>query len=366
MSPEQIREYQKGDAKRHEQERQQRIADISPSVMTAVEIALREQERQLREAQAPFSMMVADVALREQERQLREALAPISMTAADVALHERERQERQERESEAIRLSPPVFIPNLIRPHVVQPSPPASQPSGQPYSREEMAAWRRVVAVLSRTATPQKRENMAARLSERARGQTCNEIIIELGDVAKLFHPDSEERAASVLHVLQQACKSGELASYGGAVTVFHLVAWPECPPMAADSPLRFWLPDAPQLEQHAPAAGALDAGEGATVADPLRDLDADLRTEFEAVCTRRAACKDAKNGAREGWPDADLETLRKVREALGRSGAAIMAARLGIKPDSVRDLLERKSKAAKAPIPTANNPFPTPSKRTA
>lgn len=50
LSPDQIREYQKGDAKRHEQERQQRIADISPSVMTAVEIALREQERQLREA----------------------------------------------------------------------------------------------------------------------------------------------------------------------------------------------------------------------------------------------------------------------------------------------------------------------------
>ena len=97
----------------------------------------------------------------------------------------------------------------------------------------------------------------------------------------------------------------------------------------------------------------------GAAVADPLGALDAELRAAFEAVCKRRALSKRVKNGAREPWPVDDVETVRKVRETLGRSGAKTIAPMLGMTQDAVRDLLERKAKAkAKAAATTANNPF--------
>lgn len=97
----------------------------------------------------------------------------------------------------------------------------------------------------------------------------------------------------------------------------------------------------------------------GAAVDDPLGALDAELRAAFEAVCKRRALSKHVKNGAREPWPVDDVETVRKVRETLGRSGAKTIAPMLGMTQDAVRDLLERKAKAkAKAAATTANNPF--------
>lgn len=95
-------------------------------------------------------------------------------------------------------------------------------------------------------------------------------------------------------------------------------------------------------------------------IADPLGALDADLRAAFEAVYKRRAAFKDVKNGAREPWPDDDVETVRKVREALGRSGAKTMAPLLCMADNGLRELLRRKPKDAQAPTPTANHPFPT------
>lgn len=112
------------------------------------------------------------------------------------------------------------------------------------------------------------------------------------------------------------------------------------------------------------PAVGSVAAAEPATVAppDPLATLDAELRKAFEDVCKRRASSKGQNNGARESWPDADVEIVRNVRVALGRTGAKAIAPLLGMKEDSVRDLLDRKQKkkkATEAPTPTANNPFP-------
>jgi hypothetical protein len=98
-----------------------------------------------------------------------------------------------------------------------------------------------------------------------------------------------------------------------------------------------------------------------AAVADPLGALDPDLRAAFEAVCKRRAACKDAENGARELWTDDDVATVCKVRDAMGRTGAKTIAPLLFMSDNNVRKLGKRKPKAqAKAPMPKANDPFST------
>jgi hypothetical protein len=112
--------------------------------------------------------------------------------------------------------------------------------------------------------------------------------------------------------------------------------------------------------------AAAATTAPVAAVADPLGALDADLRAAFESVCKRRAAFKDVKNGAREPWSDADVETVRKVREALSRSGAKTIAPLLFLTDNALRKLLKREPKDVEVLEPTANNPFPTSNKRAA
>lgn len=96
----------------------------------------------------------------------------------------------------------------------------------------------------------------------------------------------------------------------------------------------------------------------GAAVADPLGGLDAELRAAFEAVCKRRAPFKDVKNGAREPWLDDDVETLRRVRDALGRSWAKTIAPLFDVTESALRKLVNREAKEPEVPAPTANNPF--------
>lgn len=82
-----------------------------------------------------------------------------------------------------------------------------------------------------------------------------------------------------------------------------------------------------------------------AALADPLAALDVSLRQAFDAVCKRRASSNGAKNGAREAWLDADVETVRQVKEALGRSGARTIAPLLYMEANGLRELLRRKAK---------------------
>ena len=146
----------------------------------------------------------------------------------------------------------------------------------------------------------------------------------------------------------------GEYAGYGGSFARVDAV----CVRAADAAQLWGW--------------GSVEAATGtaepvAAVADPLGALDADLRAAFEAVCQRRAASKDVENGARDPWLDPDVETVCKVLKALGRTGAKTIAPLLFMSDSAVRKLAKRKPKAeAKAPTPTANDPFSQAKKRKA
>jgi hypothetical protein len=125
-------------------------------------------------------------------------------------------------------------------------SPPVAAPR-QALGSAEAAAWRRVVFVLSKTASPTKRKIMADKVGEFTQGRGAGELGLELPDVATLFHPEDPKAAAAVLATLQQACKAGVLPSHGQWLYLSQLAAWPDIPAAAADSPLRFWLPFLPK-----------------------------------------------------------------------------------------------------------------------
>lgn len=133
---------------------------------------------------------------------------------------------------------------------------------------EELQALRRVAQILARVATPIERQNIARRVAQKTKGDD-SEIALSLPHAAALFWPGDTEKTAEVLRQITLAFDAGEL---GGFIPREHrhilftdLTVWPDCPPMAADSPLRYWVPDAPAQPQAAAPAPVV-AGSDAPV----------------------------------------------------------------------------------------------------
>ena len=122
----------------------------------------------------------------------------------------------------------------------------------------ELEALRSVAQILARVATPIERQNIARRVAQKTKGDD-SEIALSLPHAAALFWPGDAKKSAEVLHQITLAFDAGEL---GGFIPREHrhilftdLTVWPDCPPMAADSPLRYWVPDAPaQTKAAAPS----------------------------------------------------------------------------------------------------------------
>jgi len=115
-------------------------------------------------------------------------------------------------------------------------------------TKNEIDAMRECVRILAPTRTQDERATMARNCE--AYIAQCKWIpAFTLEQIPILFYPRAPDKARAMLDVMQRACKSGELAgipkTHGGNLGFFasHLAAWPGCPAVPADSPLRFWLP---------------------------------------------------------------------------------------------------------------------------
>ncbi|AEB85510.1 hypothetical protein [Alicycliphilus denitrificans] len=122
---------------------------------------------------------------------------------------------------------------------------------------DEIQALRRVAQILAGVATPIERQNIARRVAQKVKGDD-SELALSLPHAAALFWPGDAEKTAEVLQQITRAFDAGEL---GGFIPREHrhllftdFIVWPDCPPMAADSPLRYWVPDAPVMQPQTPA----------------------------------------------------------------------------------------------------------------
>ena len=120
----------------------------------------------------------------------------------------------------------------------------------------ELEALRSVAQILARVATPIERQNIARRVAQKTKGDD-SEIALSLPHAAALFWPGDAEKTAEVLRQITLAFDAGELGGFlpreHRHILFTELTVWPDCPPMAADSPLRHWVPDAPAKPQAAP-----------------------------------------------------------------------------------------------------------------
>ena len=137
----------------------------------------------------------------------------------------------------------------------------------------ELEALRSVAQILARVATPIERQNIARRVAQKTKGDD-SEIALSLPHAAALFWPGDAEKTAEVLRQITLAFDAGELGGFlpreHRHILFTELTVWPDCPPMAADSPLRHWVPDAPAKPQAAPGVG-IDSN--STTPDPERRL---------------------------------------------------------------------------------------------
>lgn len=180
---------------------------------------------------------------------------------------------------------------------------------------DELQALRRVAQVLARVTTPIERQNIARRVAQKTKGDDSG-LALSLSHAAALFWPGDPGKTAQVLENITQAFDAGEL---GGFIPKEHrhilfteLTVWPDCPAMAVDSPLRYWVPDAPAQPQ----------GEAEM---PIQSAPAPERTNFAMLATREQliAAFGSFTGMDATWFDnvKDSPALLAARKVAGQGG---------------------------------------------
>lgn len=120
---------------------------------------------------------------------------------------------------------------------------------------EEATALRRIIRILSKVSTVNERRIMAMRIEEKISGKDSSQLAYSLPHAAALFFPSNADKARAVLQQMESAFDADELVTVMPKehrhILLSDLAAWPRCPALDVDSPLRYWLPDCPEDNPH-------------------------------------------------------------------------------------------------------------------
>jgi hypothetical protein len=142
--------------------------------------------------------------------------------------------------------------------------------------RDGADALRECARILARWISPAERATMALNVEARVKSGDWTPVF-RLPHVAALFYPKDDRRAAELLVIMERAREAGTfpsaLPASEQAVTMSDLAAWIECPPVPADSPLRYWLPqsmhESPQDESDTTAISTEEPHEAGAAVEP-------------------------------------------------------------------------------------------------
>jgi len=126
--------------------------------------------------------------------------------------------------------------------------------------KEEGDALRHILTILAPLHGKHERRTMALNIEQHIAGKSTGMLCFRFTQIASLFYPSNQEKANALAIQMQAAADTGELAtilpkSERGAM-FSDLAVWSDCPPLDADSPLRYWLP---HLKVAAPISGPQD-----------------------------------------------------------------------------------------------------------
>lgn len=186
---------------------------------------------------------------------------------------------------------------------------------------KESEELRRIVRILSQVATADERRNMVLRIEEKIAGKDNGHLAFSLPHAAALFFPSDADKARAVKQLMESAFDAGDLVTVipkeHRHILLSDLAAWPHCPAVSADSPLRYWLPDCPVDNPH---------GKEPAQSEPERRLNRLLGIGGSAV---------KKSG---GWKFKLSDELIRLERAEGRPRSS---------PKTIREDLRAAAQAA-------------------
>lgn len=186
---------------------------------------------------------------------------------------------------------------------------------------EEATALRRIIKILSKVSTVNERRIMAMRIEEKISGKDSSQLAYSLPHAAALFFPSDADKARAVKQLMESAFDAGDLVTVipkeHRHILLSDLAAWPHCPAVSADSPLRYWLPDCPVDNPH---------GKEPAQSEPQRRLNRLLVIGGSAV---------KKSG---GWKFKLSDELIRLERAEGRPRSS---------PKTIREDLRAAAQAA-------------------
>lgn len=170
-----------------------------------------------------------------------------------------------------------------------------------PVSPEEARALRECAVILAPLHAPEERRQIALSIERLIQGQETSLVPFRFFQVAALFYPGDKGRAQSLEAKLHEALASGDLVTVlphdQRGILLTELAAWPDCPAVPWDSPLRYWLP----ASLHEPQTERMAAGsQGLTPVQWIEFEPGTTEIEFQELPFLLADAK-AKAGDDEG-----------------------------------------------------------------
>ena len=139
--------------------------------------------------------------------------------------------------------------------------------------KEEAEALRRCLSILAPLHPAHERRTMALQIEKRIAGQESALLALSFKQLGPLFYPTDKHMAQEVAQKMLDAFNVGGLASslksYANGVLISDLIAWPDCPPVPADSPMAYWLPKVMQVPANT-GTDAVVVATDASLASPL------------------------------------------------------------------------------------------------
>lgn len=111
----------------------------------------------------------------------------------------------------------------------------------------EAEALKRFIPILGRISTPHERQVITRNILERIAGQQTSVMGINHSQAGALAWPADPAKAKAFENALNVAVDGGEFLSLlhrhdRRHFQIEELASWPDCPAIAPDSPLTFWL----------------------------------------------------------------------------------------------------------------------------
>lgn len=140
-------------------------------------------------------------------------------------------------------------------------------------SEAEARAWRNCLSILAPLASPHERKNMSMNVEAQINQTATGSLAIRFEHLGALFFPGDSSRAGDLANEMRSAAIQGELPTcipdkQGAFIT--DLAAWPGCPLIPVNSPLRYWLPHLKTVDSHRRLPSHTSGAEEAAVTSPI------------------------------------------------------------------------------------------------